>query len=86
MKNNNKIETLIKTNVRNFLADYKRLGKSQINKIVKGELEDPCGWYSPDSDKTPIEVYYSNLESDNVMANFIDHVHARYGIYLRNYV
>lgn len=77
---------LIKKSVRKFLSDYKELSKYRINKIVNGELEDPCGWYNPDSEKSPIEIYYSNLKSANVMANFIDHVHARYGIYLRNYV
>lgn len=79
------IETLIKTNVRNFLADYKRLGKSQINKIVAGEAAEPCGWGNP-SGKDPVVVYYSNLEDSNVMLNFIDHVQSRYGIYLKNYV
>ena len=81
----NKHESLIRTNVTAFLADYKNLSQSKVNEIVEGEVKNPCRWGNPDG-KDPVEVYYSNLESHNVMQNFIDHVHSRYGIYLKQYL
>ena len=82
MKNNN-IKTLIESNVRSFLADFKKLSQSTIDRIVEGELKNPLGWGN--NEKDPVEVYYSNLESSNVMLHFIDHVQAHYGIYLKQY-
>lgn len=82
---NKELETLIKTNVTAFLADYKNLGQSNVTKIVEGEVKNPLRWGNPDR-KDPVVVYYSNLESSNVMQHFIDHVHVRYDIYLKQYV
>ena len=81
---NNNIESLIKTNVTAFLADFKNLSQSNVNRIVEGEVKNPLRWGNTDG-KDPVVVYYSNLESSNVMQHFIDHVHVRYGIYLKQY-
>lgn len=74
---------LIRTSVRNLLKNTD-LSEYCIRKIVKAELEDPCSWGHPDHDDDPecaIRNYYGNLTSNNVLINFVDHMHRRYFFY-----
>lgn len=79
---------LIRTSVRNLLKNTD-LSDYRIRKIVKAELEDPCGWRHPDHDDDPewaIRNYYGNLTSNSVLINFVDHMHARYSFHYFNHL
>jgi hypothetical protein len=73
---------LIRTSVRSLLRNTD-LSEYRIRKIVASEVDDPASWLYPGKDtEWCIRNYYGNLHnSQNVLVNFIDRLHARYGIH-----
>ena len=76
---NKNLERTIRTAVKSILANTD-LSAYRINKNAKAEVADPASWGPEVDTETCIRRCCENIHSMNVVINFKNRLHARYGI------